>query len=226
MILKQFFSAISYIFHPLLMPLLGIYLLLMIPTLPVSLNPLDTLYLYPEMVKQYLFIVLGILTLLAPVLSLFIMKRNRIIGDYYMTDRKQRFYPYILILFYYFLAYFFVRRQLPLDYQHPALMGFLFGLFTVVLIAFVINFFTKISLHAVAIYGVCGALIGYSQTQISPVFSESPTNLYMILYLLGVAAIVIGARAYLKAHNLLELFLGALVGLGVCFVCVKFGIYL
>ncbi|MDA7803188.1 hypothetical protein N8987_01255 [Crocinitomix sp.] len=226
MILKQFFSALSYIFHPLFMPILGVYILLMVPSMPITFNRLDALYYFPPVVKQYLFIVLGILTIIAPLLSLIIMYYNRIITNFKLEVREERFYPYLLVAFYYLLAYFFVRKQLPLDYQHPALLGFLFGILLVVIICLLLNFYIKISLHAAAIYGVCGMLIGYSQTQLSADLSGLATNIYIILYLLLVAALVTGARAYLKSHKIPEILIGGLIGFTITFFTVKYGIYI
>lgn len=226
MILKQFFTAISYIFHPILMPFLGIYLLLLTPTKPITLNRADALFFFPYEIKKYLFIVLGILTILAPLLSLFIMRKNRIISSYTLENREERMYPYGLFIFYYILAYFFVRRQIPLDFQHDGLVGFLFGILLAVIIAFVFNFFTKISLHALAINGVCGMLLAYSQSQL-PIKGEVwPTNLYLILYLIVIAGIVMSARLYLKAHRLSELLLGAGIGFAATYCCIRFAIYI
>ena len=127
MIVQQFFKSLSYLFHPLLMPILGVYMLFSNATTPVSYLKLDALFFFPVEVKTYAYILLTVLTLVAPLISMFILYKNRMISSFQLEDRQERFYPLALILFYYGLAYFYVRVQFPVDYQHPALLGFLFG---------------------------------------------------------------------------------------------------
>lgn len=226
MIARQFFLSLSYIFHPIFMPLLGIYFLFSLETRPVSLYKLDALFYFPSEAKIFIYIIIGILTILAPLLSLLIMYYNKMISSLTLENKEERTYPFILVSFYYLLAYIYVRTKIPLELQHPALVGFLFGILLIFIVSVIVNFYLKISLHAAAIFGVAGMLLGYSQTQM-PIFVEAgPTNLYIILYFLIVAGLVSGARLFLKAHSLTETLLGSVLGFFVMYVIVKFGLYL
>lgn len=226
MIAKQFFLTLSYIFHPIFMPLLGLYFLFTLETRPVSFNQLDALFFFPDQAKWFLYIIVGILTLAAPMLSLLIMYRNKMISSLTLEKKEERVYPFMLVSFYYLLAYFYVRYQIPDQLQHPALIGFLFGMLVIFLLSFLANFYIKISLHAAAIFGVSGMLLGYSQTQLPPGMLEGPTNLYIILYVLFVAGLVSGGRVFLKAHTLSEIVLGSAIGFLVMYGTVRFGLYL
>lgn len=226
MIAKYFFTTLSYLFHPIFMPLLGMYLLFALETRPVSLKKLDAVFYFPEEVKYFLYIIIGVLTILAPMLSLVIMYYNKMISSLTLDRKEERTYPFILVSFYYLLAYYYVRNQIPVDYQHPGLVGFLFGVLVIFLLSFIINFYMKISLHAAAIFGLCGMLLGYSQTQMPPAGDSAATNLYVILYILFVAGLVSGARLFLKAHSLREILVGSALGFGVIYCTVKFGLYL
>jgi hypothetical protein len=226
MILKHFFNALSYLLHPLIIPLLGLYFLLSIETLPVSYNRLDALFYFPIELKVFLYIIMGILTVLAPLLSILIMYSSKMISSLKMEKREERIYPLIIGCLYYVLAYIYIRRQMPYDYMHPALIGFLFGTVLVFVVSLVVNFFVKISLHAVAIFGLCGAVIAYSQTQLPGQLGTTPTNLYLIMYLLILAGIIAAGRLYLKAHTLNEILLGSFVGFLVLYVSVKFGVFI
>lgn len=226
MIARQFFLSLSYIFHPIFMPLLGLYFLFSLETRPLSLHKLDALFYFPTEAKKFLYVIVGILTILAPLLSLLIMYYNKMVSSLTLEKKEERVYPFILVSFYYLLAYIYVRTKVPIELQHPALVGFLFGVLLVFVISFVVNFYVKISLHAAAIFGVAGMLLGYSQTQLSSLVEGGPTNLYIILYFLFIAGLVAGARLFLKAHSLTEILLGSALGFFVMYVVVKYGLYL
>jgi membrane-associated phospholipid phosphatase len=201
------------------MCLLGLFILFESPTLPNSYYIYDALYFFPDEAKYVLYIVMGILTLLAPLFSLLIMYWNKMVTSLELHDRKERIMPFILVTFYYVLAYVYLRVQLPEYLQHPALMSFIFGIIIVFAISFIINLFMKISLHAAAIFGICGMLLAYNQTQIE-------SNLAFLLYLLCLGGLVAAARIYLQAHTLKETLVGMVVGFGVLFISVKFGLYI
>ena len=226
MILKHFFNTLSYLLHPILIPLLGLYFLFSIDTLPVSYNKLDALCYFPFELKLFLYIIIGILAVLAPLLSLLIMYSSKMISSLKMEKREERTYPLILGCLYYILAYIYIRRQIPLDFVHPALFGFLFGTVLVFVVILFVNFFVKISVHAAAIFGLCGAIIGYSQTQLPLQLNSTPTNLYLIMYLLVLAGLITAGRLYVKAHTLNEILLGSFVGFLVLYVSVKFGVFI
>lgn len=217
--MKFFFQAISYVLHPFIMPMVGLFLLFQSSTLPPSMYKLDALYYFPPEAKKVLYIVMAILTFAAPGLSLLIMYWNKMVSSLELKDRKERIYPFILVTFYYALAYAYLKMQLPDYLQHPALMSFIFGIILTFIISFAINFFLKLSLHAAAIFGVCGMLLAYNQTQIE-------SNMAFLLYLICLGGLVAGSRVYLEAHTLRETLVGMLVGFGVLFVTVKFGIYI
>ncbi len=143
-----------------------------------------------------------------------------------MEKREERTYPLIIGCLYYILAYIYIRRQMPADFVHPALFGFLFGIVLVFVISLIVNFFVKISIHAASIFGLCGAIIGYSQTQLPVQLNATPTNLYLIMYLLVLAGTITAGRLYLKAHTLNEILLGSFVGFLVLYVSVKFGVFI
>ncbi len=226
MILRQFFITLSYVFHPLFITVLGLYFLFSIETRPISYDRLDALYNFPDQLKLFTYIVFGILTVIAPLLSLLIMYANKMIKILTLEKREERIYPFILISFYYLLAYIYLRTKVPIDYQHPALVGFLFGVLVLFVTCFIINFFVKVSLHAASIFGFAGMLMGYSQTQLAVYEDAGPTNLFIILYVIILAGVVAAGRIYLKAHTLSEILFGAIVGFLILFMTVKFGIFI
>jgi membrane-associated phospholipid phosphatase len=224
--IEQFFKAISYVFHPLLMPLLGVYFLFESPTIPASFYKLDALYFFPDAAKNRIYLVLAVLTFAAPLLSLAIMYWNKMISSFHLEKKEERVYPFFIVSFYYVLAYIFVAYQWPKELQHPAFVGFLFGTVLVFLITFILNFWTKISIHAVAIFGILGLLVAYNQTQLTFYEEEIVPNLWLILFFAVLSGLVVTARLYLKAHTLKEVLQGMAIGFAGIYFCVRFGIYI
>lgn len=223
--IRHFFTALSYIFHPFLMPLMGLYILFEAPSIPYnSFNRLDSLYFFPDQAKQVLYIVIGILTLLAPLLSLVIMYRNGMIKNFHLENKKERIIPFAIGGFYYLLAYIYVRYQLPEFLRHPALLAFLFGSVIIFLTVFVVNFSVKVSLHTTGIFGLCGGLIGYYQTQ--QLLENHDRMMIFLMLLIFVGGLVGAGRIYLKAHTLGETILGMFIGFVVMYVTVRFQIFI
>lgn len=225
--MRAFAQFISYISHPLLMPALGLVLLFELNTLPVTFNVYDALYYYPSEIKWTFYKVFGVLLFIAPLLSIVIMRVNKMIPSLEMPERKHRIYPLAISTFYFLMSYYAIRLQLGDPYGHPALFGYFFGMIIVFVLVFAINYFwLKISLHAVGIFALIGALLGYSQTQMSGFDSNQVApNLNIILLLIVFAGLVGFSRLYLKAHTLREVLVGSIVGFLVMFFCVKFGWY-
>jgi len=224
--IESFFKSLSYIFHPLLMPILGLYFMFELETIPNSLYKFDALYYFPFEAKLRLYIVIGVLTFAAPLLSLLIMYWNGMITSLHLEKKEERVYPFFIVSFYYLLAYIFVAYQWPEDWRHPAFMGFLFGMLLIFIITFILNFWIKISIHAVAIFGVLGLLVAYNQSQLTAFEGETIPNFRFIFLFAILAGLVVTARLYLKAHTLKEALLGMIIGFAGIYLCVKYSIYL
>jgi hypothetical protein len=106
----QFFKALSYIFHPLLMPLLGIYFIFELPSIPNSFFAyLRFVVFFPDEAKFRIYIVMGVLTFAAPLTELvMIMYWNGMITSLHLENKQERVYPYFIVTFYYSLAFIFV----------------------------------------------------------------------------------------------------------------------
>lgn len=212
--IKSFFKTISYVFHPIFLPIFGLYFLFELPT--VSYGYIDTsLFNLRGDVKNTLYILFGFLTVVAPGISILIMKRNKLITSLQVENREERIYPLVLVILYYVLSYFFLRRMIPEQSVIPFLLPYVFGFTLSVIAAFILNFYIKISLHMVAIFGVAGAITGYFQNQME-------YNLWFLLFLIIVGGLVGSSRLYLKAHSLKEIIYGIVFGFGIEYFCMKF----
>lgn len=172
------------------------------------------MYYFKSEIKEQLALILVVLTCVAPLVSLFIMKRTQMVSSMHLQSREERTYPFILVIFYFGLAYFFLRFRMDPLLQHDGLMSFLWGIIVTFLVCLIINIKVKISLHAVAVFGANAAIIAYFQSQLQAPFEI----IYPMLILAGLVAM---ARIYLKAHSLQEVILGIVVGFGCIYTVMK-----
>jgi len=210
--IKSFFNAISYIFHPLFLPIIGLYILFELPVYSFG------LVVVPE-IKNFMYLMFGLLTIVAPGISVLILYFNKVISSIKMPNRTERFVPLFLLLVYYIIQYGFIRFKFPILLQVSFLMPYLFGMILIIIVALILNNYIKISLHTIGFFGVVGAVSAYMQTEIF-------YNFTFLVGLIILGGVIASARLYLKAHNLLEVIYAMVFGFGIEFFCIKFEWYL
>jgi len=216
--MKSFFNTLSYIFHPILLPVLGLYFLFETPTNSPG-YIVTSLYNLPLEFKINLYKLFGFLTILAPGISIWIMYQNKIISSIKLENRLERFTPKGITAVYYVMNYVLLRIMIPEHMIISFIFPYAFGLVLIVIAAFIMNYFTKISLHMLGFFGVIGTIMGYFQNQLD-------YNLFFLIFLIIVGGLIGSARIYLKAHTLKEVVLGIIIGFGIGFVCMKFELYI
>jgi len=214
--MKSFFTTLSYIFHPLFLPFVGLYFLFSMPSITPDIVD-KTLYNNTWEVKQAIYLVFATLMLIAPGISVLIMYFSKVIPSLTMENRKERLSVLTITLLYAVFCYVFLRINiLPnANYSLLYLLPYTFGVLLVILACLILNNFTKVSLHAAGFFGLVGAIIGYFNTQIN-------YNLPFILILVVVGGIVCAGRLYLKAHSNKEILIGMAIGFSIEFLCMKF----
>ena len=216
--MKSFFNTLSYIFHPILLPVLGLYFLFETPTNSPG-YIVTSLYNLPLEFKINLYKLFVFLTILAPGISIWIMYQNKIISSIKLENRLERFTPIGITAVYYVMNYVLLRIMIPEHMIISFIFPYAFGLVLIVIAAFIMNYFTKISLHMLGFFGVIGTIMGYFQNQLD-------YNLFFLIFLIIVGGLIGSARIYLKAHTLKEVVLGIIIGFGIGFVCMKFELYI
>ncbi|MFK8046543.1 MAG: phosphatase PAP2 family protein [Crocinitomicaceae bacterium] len=214
--MKSFFTTLSYIFHPLFLPLVGLYFLFSTPAITPDIVD-KTLYNNTWEVKQAIYLVFATLMLIAPGISVLIMYFSKVISSLTMEDRKERLHVITIVLLYAVFCYVFLRINiLPnANYSLLYLLPYTFGVLLVILACLILTYFTKVSLHAAGIFGLIGAVIGYFNTQMN-------YNLPFILILIFVGGLICAGRLYLKAHSNKDIFIGIVTGFSIEFLCMKF----
>lgn len=216
--MKSFFSTLSYLFHPLFIPIIGLYLLFNIPSESIDLID-HSLYNIDERFKTAVYLIFATLLIIAPGLSMLVMLWSKVIESVHLKSRFERTYAIGTNLVYTTICYTFLRQMLIENPNYTYLLSFVFALVIALSLAFIVNFYIKISLHALGIFGLIGCLVGYFT-------NHTIDNIYFISVIIIFAGILTTGRVFLKAHNLSEVYLGMLVGFTIEFFFMKYGFYL
>jgi membrane-associated phospholipid phosphatase len=191
---RDFAESFSISFHPLLVPF---YSLLFIFVLPIF----EVKALGPQF-QLFIIILVGITTVLLPATSMYYLKRQNIISSLKVEKRAERNIPYIMMLAYYSVASIILFRvdSIPLIIPLIIIIAGVGSLFL-----FLINLRIKASAHAFGM-GSLGSLL-----LLLMYFYELNLLLPLAVVIL-LSIIVIISRYYLKAHTIIELILGYLLG--------------
>ena len=150
-----------------------------------------------------------ITTCLIPVVTVVMFKLTKVIGDLHMTERKDRYIPFVFVSLFYVVVAFLIGRQEWMN----SLMNIVFlSMTTVVVITNGITFRWKISAHAAGVSGWLGFIVAFSM------YYPTTSDLYgpMIAAVI-ITGSVFWARLYLNAHKPAEIWAGALLGFSVCY---------
>jgi hypothetical protein len=197
-------SIISYIFHPLWMPLIIFGLAMWI----------DPYLIAQRVVIPFITIVL-IVNILAPAASIWLMVKRGMVGSKEMEARDERFWPFIVVAAYYFITYWFLRPR-TMILSEP-LVGMFCAVWVALLITLLINLKWKISVHMLSQGGMIGCLAALSKVHF---LNAGP----LIILLLLVAGWVGFARLHLQAHTHAQVYAGFVLGFVVNYAIVGYGL--
>ena len=196
----RFSKILSFVFHPVLMPTYAILLLLYFSKVFSQFMPIEQ--------KTHLINLTLIFTLLLPLLSIFLLKKLKIVSSIYMENQKERKWPLLIAISSYYLLF----RMFEFLYIHPIIIKLVLGAMLILFLAVIISNFWKISLHMLGIGGVFGAFLAFQY-----LFGG---KLFLIILLLLCSGLVAYARINENTHTLKQVYLGFLVG-----ACVEFLIF-
>ena len=193
----------SIIFHPLL---LATYLFgLLAFTLPIALDPLKE-----EGYMNFIFLIFCV-TFLFPALNVGIFKSFGSIRTLAMRDRQERILPFsfIAILYVVVTYLFYTRTRIDLN---DNLLKFLVIIDALVVVAAVVTFFYKISVHSLGICGLVGILLPLNK------ISEDGALFYPTIAVILLSGLVMSSRLQLNVHTPREVMMGGVLGFATSFV--------
>jgi len=195
-------QILSIIFHPLWMPLI-IYM---------SVRTIDPYYIAPTQADYFVFLLLGI-NIVAPAVSMLIMIKYGMLSSIELRSRKERFGPYLLVIFYYVLSYTMLRWKGP--YLPPTVFSFFLSVIVSLMLSLAINSIWKISVHMLAQGGVFGTLLALN------VIHPNLDTVYPALSLL-MAGMTAYARLKLEAHTHGQVYAGFCLGAIVNWIVISY----
>jgi len=198
-------KVISYLFHPVFMPLVMAGVLYLVSPNSFTGTPDRELLTWAGIIFYN--------TIFIPLVAILLMKALGFVKSLKMETAKERIIPLMAtMIFYFWVSQVFDRRSdvvVPLVLK-VLLLGNLWG----IIILFLINIFTKISMHTAAAGGMIGILI--------ILYITGHVNIAIPFFIALLLAGLIGsARMILHAHERGDVWLGYIIG-----ILVQVGAYL
>jgi hypothetical protein len=198
-------TFLSFLFHPLLMPMYGIWLLF-------HFNRQDSFVLYIGQ-KLVLFsfsewnfriafsLIIFFFTFGLPVLFSLLLVRTGKIQSLYMERKEERRYPYLFTVLMYLVFY-----QLLQAFHFPVMVQFVFmGAILSLVLCALINWGWKISAHMIGIGSMAAIII------ILGIYARRDV-IYLLIPTILLAGLLGSARLKLQAHQPAEIYAGFIAG--------------
>ena len=193
--LRSAATVISYIFHPLFIPVYVTWLLVRVQFYVFS--------GFDEWNKTVVLIQSFVWYTFFPIVSTLLLKRLDFISSIQLKTQKDRIIPYIVCGIFYFWGWY-VSHNLP-DYPHE-IVSFELAIFLASSLGLIINSYLKLSMHAIA--------VGLMATFVMMLGLSGAVNfgLYISIVLL-VSGLVCTARLITSDHTPIEIYAGLFVGI-------------
>ncbi|WP_303318708.1 hypothetical protein Q4Q34_09410 [Flavivirga abyssicola] len=190
--MDKILRSISYIFHPLIMPILGVLFYFF-----------KSPRFIPEEIIKAKLVSLFILTIVLPILLYFLLKTLGKVKSIYLESTKERIIPLILNC----LVVIIVLQRIITPSQIIELYFFFVGILISTMACLMLAFFKfKASIHMIAISGLFMFLVILS--------IHFSININGILALMSIImGAVATSRLHLNAHDYKELIMGVFIGM-------------
>ena len=214
--MRQFSQFISILSHPIFVV---IYSFLIYFKMDNFYNQM--LFIAAPNVYWLLLSFLLMMGVLFPLLTIYMMYKNRIISSYSMPNKKERLPALFFVIIYYAMTYYIFRHwnETLLNVLNPY-VSFLFGGLVLLMVLLIVTFWWKISLHSASIAGLCGGLMAEILviSDLNNIYQIMLFNTFLLIFL----GIVSFTRIYLKAHNFSQVLCGIALGFTLMFTVVYF----
>jgi hypothetical protein len=188
-------SFISYIFHPIFIPVYVIWFLV---------------YVHPSFFsgfsaagKKQVMLIIILNLVFFPLFSVFLLKAVGFIQSVFLRTQKDRIIPYMACGIFFFWGYTIFKEQ---ELYPSIIASFIFGIFLASSAALIANIYFKISMHAIGVGGLVGIFL--------IVFG---TNTMLMTWPIASALLITGlvctARLIISDHSSKDIYMGLFVGL-------------
>lgn len=190
---KRAATIISYLFNPLIMPTIGVFIMFSTNSLMV--------YQAPE-IKRAVYLIVFLSTFVLPFSFIPFFLYNKLISGIMMKKRKERIIPLMVTSVMYLFAAFLIYR-IPVS---MLLKKFVVATAINVLLVLLISLRWKISVHMVGVGGLVGLVLILSQYNTGNI-------VYYLIATIVLAGLVGSSRLKLGAHKPPQVYAGFLQGL-------------
>ena len=190
-------NIVSYVCHPVFMPLIMAMVL-------TRLAPNSFAGVSDKQIGMWM-LTIAFSGVFFPIISIALMKALGFIESFHMRTARERTIPLMAtMIFYFWVSQVFNRMP---DTSVPLIIKvLLLGNFWGIIVIFIVNIFTKVSMHTSA----AGAMIGV----IGVLMLSSPVSMLVPLFAAIIIAGVIGsARLVLGSHQPGDVWLGYIIGI-------------
>lgn len=188
-------TVLSYLLHPLWMPLLGVFILF---------HSGNYLSLMPVEGQNAIFLIIATSTILLPLSVIPFFMYQNLFKSLQMSEKHERLAPYAVSMIFYLFGFYILQR---VGAPRSLLLFILGGTFCI-FVSLLITMKWKISAHMIALGGLTGMLISIAVNLMADVGGW----LLLVLLFSGLAG---SSRMALKEHTTSQVFSGFLVGLSV-----------
>ena len=190
--MKTSTRVISYLFHPLLMPTIGLLVLLNSGTYISLLEPAA---------KRAILFVMALGTLVFPLIMVPVFYYRNLINDIQNPSREERLIPMLIIFILYAITFIYFIR-LPLN---KIIHGYALSVSLVAFFLLVISFKTRLSSHMTGLGGMTGLVIALILLYGTPLLG-------VLLLTLLASGLTGSARLWLGEQRSSEVYSGYLLG--------------
>jgi hypothetical protein len=192
--------AISYLFHPLFAPLIGLFLVF---NSTIYLN-----YILTEEAKKIIYILTFFNTFLLPFSVALFFYKKKIISSFMAEDRNARLLLYLSVFIFYMTTFaLFQKFFIP-----ELIVRFILGAAISIFILFLLTLKWRISAHLTGVGGLCAMVVVLNEF-----FGGGDMYFVPIILLSGVIGF---SRLLLNAHRPVEVYVGFFIG----FISVYFSV--
>ena len=193
--MKKAAPVISYLFHPLIMPSLGLLIILNSGTYLALLDPAA---------KRAILFVMALGTLVFPLMMLPVIQyRSLVMRDGQLATKSERLIPQIIILVLYIITFVYFKN-LPLQ---GVIHSYVLSVAGTLLLLVILNLKFKVSMHMAALGGLSGLIIALIH------FYQTPLEGFLILSFL--AGGLMGSSRLIMGESWGTLLSGYLLGFAV-----------
>ena len=185
---------ISYVFHPLFIPLYITYFIIQIRSYQLAgINDWINLRILLQVFVNCTFL---------PLASILLLRALNFIDSVFLRTQRDRIIPYIICMIFYFWNWYVFKN----NHEIKDLVSVNMAIFNASILGFLVNISMKVSMHAISV-GVMTTFVALLA------FSDSSSFSFYLSIAVLIAGIVCTSRLIVSDHSQKEIYYGFLIGI-------------